>query len=72
VLATISDYNQRKSAINKVQEVKTLVQNGGIPSETVRERSDQVKFYTDQLNVMKYLAVEANKEWEELSEEAGE
>ena len=71
-LTMISDYNQRKSAINKVQEVKTLVQNGGIPSETIRERSDRVKFYTDRLNIMKYSAVEANKEWEELSEEAGE
>ena len=55
-----------------MQEVKTLVQNGGIPSETIRERSDRVKFYTDRLNIMKYSAVEANKEWEELSEEAGE
>jgi hypothetical protein len=70
--AMIADYRRRNAAISKVQEKKTLVQNGGIPSETAKERSDRVKFYTDQLNIMKYSAVEANKEWQKLSEEAGE
>jgi hypothetical protein len=55
-----------------VQRVKNLVQTGKIPSDTPKERSDKIKFYTDQLNIMKYSAVEANEEWQKLNEEAGE
>ena len=66
--AMINDYNRRNAIINKLQKQKNLVQLSRVYSASPKDRSAQVKFYVDQLNAMKYAAVESHNYWAELDE----
>ena len=59
-------YNQYNAELNKVRELRNLVQKGKIYFDTPKERTEAVKYYNEQLDRIRYSAVQSLNDWMEL------